>query len=514
MRPLTRATGAIALVLTAMLSFEYVHLSADDPVTSVRRTGDPSNRVDLVVLGDGYTAGELGQYAADVESFLDGFFLATPFAEYGTYFNVHRIDVVSNESGVDHPEQIPQLFRDTALDAAYNCGGIQRLVCISPAKVNAMLASSVLPDMRDIVMVLVNDAQYGGSGGAITVGSTHRDVIEIVLHEMGHSFGLLADEYGGPPPPECNATREPAEANATAAINRGLAKWSLWIDPETAIPTTLPVAGLPGLYEGAAYCDTGLFRPTHDSKMRSLFRPFEQINNEQLVKRVYNWAAAIDAALPDERAIRIPAAANQTFRVQLLEPLTHPLDAVWSIDGVEAGSGPEFTLNAWNVGAGFHTVDVAVSDPTVLVRNDPAGVLTDSHTWEVEIEPAAARPDLVHAALSNPPATLLAGRRFTVTDTVQNHGEASAASTATTYYLSLDREPDAGDWQLVRTRIVGELAPGEFSDGAARLRVPPGLAPATYFLLACADGYGIQEESIEDNNCRASDTPMRVRAGE
>ena len=101
MRPLTRATGAMTLVLTAMLSFEYVQLSADDPVMSVRRTGDPSNRVDLVVLGDGYTADELGQYAADVESFLDGFFLATPFAEYATYFNVHRIDVVSNESRVD-----------------------------------------------------------------------------------------------------------------------------------------------------------------------------------------------------------------------------------------------------------------------------------------------------------------------------------------------------------------------------------------------------------------------------
>ena len=316
--------------------------------------------------------------------------MATPFAEYATHFNVHRIDVVSNESGVDHPERT--VFRDTAFDAAYNCGGIQRLICISPAKVNAMLASSVLPDMRDIVLVLVNDTDYGGSGGAVAVASTHRDGIESVLHEIGHSFGLLADEYGGPPPPACDAFREPAAPNATAATDRSLIKWSLWIDPGISLPTTLPVAGVPGLYEGAAYCDTGLFRPTYDSKMRSLFRPFEQINNEQLVKRVYNWAAPIDSALPDERTIRIPAGATQTFRVQLLEPLTHSLEAVWSVNGVEAGSGPEFTLNAWDVGTGFHTVDVVVGDPTVFVRNDPVGVLTDSHMWEVEIEPAALRP--------------------------------------------------------------------------------------------------------------------------
>jgi hypothetical protein len=345
MRRLARATGAVALVLSVLFSAEERELSADS-TASVRWTGDPSNRVDLVVLGDGYTASELAKYAADVETFLDGFFLSTPFAEYATYFNVHRVDVVSNESGADHPDRTPQVFRDTAFDATYNCAGIQRLVCLNTSKVNTVLASSVLPDMRDIVLVLVNDAEYGGSGGAIAVASTHRDVIEVVLHEVGHSFGLLADEYGGPPPPQCNASREPVQPNATSVTDRSSIKWAAWIDPSTPIPTTLPVAGLPGLYEGAVYCNTGLFRPTFNSKMRSLFRPFEQINSEQLVKRVYNWAAPIDSFVPEEDSIRIPAGGSQTFRVQLLEPLTHSLDAVWTVDGVEAASGDQLTLNA------------------------------------------------------------------------------------------------------------------------------------------------------------------------
>ena len=511
MRRLTRGASAAALVLAAGLNGVAVESAAAEPVTSVRLTGDPSNRVDIVVLGDGYTAGELGQYAADVEAFLGGFFFSTPFAEYVRYFNVHRVDIVSNESGADHPNRTPPVFRDTALDATYNCAGIQRLICVNVSKVNTVLAGSVSPDMRDVVLVLVNDPEYGGSGGSIAVASTHSDVVELILHETGHSFGMLADEYGGPPPPQCNASQEPAEANVTRETDRDFIKWGAWIDPGTPIPTFLPISGLPGLYEGARYCDVGLFRPTYDSRMRSLFRPFEQINTEQLVKRAYNWAAPIDSATPEEDSIQLPADASQTFRVQLLEPLTHTLEALWSVDGVQAEFGDEFTLNARDLISGSHTVDVVVSDPTSLVRNDPAGVLTDSHTWDVEIGSPASGPDLVQSALSNPPVRIRAGKQFAVADTVQNDGDTTAASTTTSFYLSLDRERDDGDHRLAETRIVAQLFPGESSEGSTQVTVPPELAPGRYFLLACADSEDTEVEAVESNNCRASDTRVRVR---
>jgi hypothetical protein len=141
-------------------------------------------------------------------------------------------------------------------------------------------------------------------------------------------------------------------------------------------------------------------------------------------------------------------------------------------------------------------------------------VLTASLTWEVEIESAPLHPDLVVAALSNPLDRIRAGGRFTVTDTVQNAGGTSAASTTTSYYLSLDQDLGEGDRQLARTRIVGELASGESSEGATRVRVPPDLPPGRYFLLACADSQGTQQESVETNNCRASDTRVRVRIGQ
>ena len=126
-------------------------------VTTIRSSGPSSNRVDLVVLGDGYTAADIasGKYANDVLTLTDGLLAQEPYREYRSYFNVHRVDVASLESGIDHP---PNTLRNTAFDGAYGCGGIQRLVCVDVGKVNAVLSASIPnPSARDTVLVIVND---------------------------------------------------------------------------------------------------------------------------------------------------------------------------------------------------------------------------------------------------------------------------------------------------------------------------------------------------------------------
>jgi len=353
-----------------------------ETLTTIRSNGDPANRVDIVILGDGYTAAQLTNYAADVETFVQGLFAQDPYKEYQRYFNVHRIDVVSNESGVDHPESVPQIFKDTAFDAAYNCGGVMRTVCVSTTKVNTVLTRSTSAQQRDIVLVIVNDPIYGGSGGAIAVASKHPDAVEIILHELGHSFGLLADEYGGPPPPSCDSTIEPAEVNATKQTVRGLIKWGYWISAATPIPTTTSQAGLPGLYQGAKYCDTNLFRPTFNSKMRSLFQPFDQINSEQLVKRIYNVVSPIDGFAPLGSQVTLSIGRSQTFHVSALQPLSHALTITWKVDGSTVGSGSQLTLSAAQLSAGAHNVTVTVADPTALVMHDSSPpLLQETQSW-------------------------------------------------------------------------------------------------------------------------------------
>jgi hypothetical protein len=391
-----------------MLSLMANHASAE-PFTTIRDNGDPANRVDIAILGDGYTAAQLAQYAADVAAFVKGLFAQQPFREYQRYFNVHRVDVISSDSGADHPERSPQIFRNTALGAAYNCAGIQRLICVELDLVNNVLTRSISPERRDVIIVIVNDPEYGGSGGAVAVTSVNSQVIELVLHELGHSFGLLADEYDTDPD-LCNDSVEPSEPNVTREMNRNSIKWNVggsppsgWIDLATPIPTMNSSPGFVGLYEGARYCTTGLFRPTFNSKMRSLERPFEQVNSEQLVRRIYNLVSPIDASAPLASAITLPPNGTQEFRVETPSPLTGQLEITWKVDGQIAGHGSQLVLNASALESGSHSVEAVVQDPTAFVRDDPANLLVERRTWNVTIDVAPIQPNTV---ISSAPAAL------------------------------------------------------------------------------------------------------------
>ncbi|HEX8146367.1 MAG TPA: M64 family metallopeptidase [Pyrinomonadaceae bacterium] len=375
----------MALCLLAVVCL--ARAAAAEPVQTVVNNGDPANRVDIVILGDGYTAAELSKYQSDVQQFVQLMFEQEPLREYQRFFNVHRIDVTSAESGSDHPEN--NTFRNTAFDSAYNCSGIQRLICANIGKVETVLSNSVAPAQRDLVIVVVNDATYGGSGGSVAIASTHPSAVELVLHESGHTFGLLADEYTDSPP-ACNNTSEPVQANVTRQTARAAIKWNAWIEVTTALPTFSTQPGLVGLYEGARYCTTGLYRPTYNSKMRALGRPYEQVNSEQLVRRVYNRVSPVDSFAPSNRSLSLTTAQSQTFGVATPAPLTHALAVSWAVDGQPAGTSASLTVNMGALGAGQHTVEATVRDETTFVRSDPEQLLTERVNWLVDVTNATA----------------------------------------------------------------------------------------------------------------------------
>ena len=377
-----RWAGAVVAGVAAWLALS-LPARANLEVTFIRNNGPSSNRVDLLILGDGYTAADIasGKYANDVENFVNGVFAQEPYSEYRNYYNVIRVDVESAESGADHPERTPQVFKNTAFDSTYNCSGIQRLICANNSKVNAAITNAgIAADQRDAVLVLVNDTEYGGSGGSIAVASINAAVVELVLHEVGHSFGLLADEYGGPPPPSC-VLSEPSNANATRQTNPALVKWNAWVDPGVPLPTPGATNGVPGYYEGAVYCDTGAYRPTFNSKMRSLNQGFHQINTEQHIKRIYNFVSPIDGSFPGGSIVN--TGPSQFFSVDTPAPFTHSLDVVWRLDGVVQGGGNTYTANG--MGAGQHTVTATINDATPMVRVDPGNLLNEVRSWTVNV---------------------------------------------------------------------------------------------------------------------------------
>lgn len=124
---------------------------------------------------------------------------------------------------------------------------------------------------------------------------------------------------------------------------------------------------------------------------------------------------------------------------------------------------------------------------------------------------AVTGPDLVVTSVSNPPASRTIGSTFSVTDTTANQGNAGTTVTTTTrYFLSLDAVRNSGDKRLTGSRSVGPLLPGASSNGTATVTIPSTTAPATYFLLACADDKTVVKETNEKNNCRASASKVTV----
>jgi hypothetical protein len=218
------------------------------------------------------------------------------------------------------------------------------------------------------------------------VTSIHSEATEIVLHEVGHSFGLLADEYADTAL-TCAKDTEPEEPNVTIAAVRDAIKWATWIEPATPVPTLTMNEGEPGLYEQARYCVFGMYRPTYDSKMRSLGRPYEQINAEQLVMRIYNLVSPIDQGVPAAAVVKASSGQTVEFRIKPLVPAGHRLEVLWSVDGHSMSTASRYLLATGALAPGDHTVLVTVRDTTLFVRNDPSSVLGDSRSWTLRIAP-------------------------------------------------------------------------------------------------------------------------------
>ncbi len=298
--------------------------AATPVAVQVVKSGPAKKRMDYVFVGDGYTAAEMEKWRADAKKVIDGFMADPLFAANRNHMNVYRVDVASNESGADESDR--GVYRDTAMDGAFNCFNIDRLLCVNPDKVYDVVGSVLAPDKRDVIVVISNSTRYGGSGGAMATLSMHPQSTEVALHEIGHTAFALADEYEYG---TCDLSYEPAEANVSLEPTRSV-KWTSLIAAATPVPTSLGTypAGTVGVFKGAQYCGSGKYRPTEDSRMRTLGQPWYAVN-EGLVNAVF-----------DKYQSRLEREVTQTGTVAAGEPAYAPEKAPGT---VLAGPG-KFTV--------------------------------------------------------------------------------------------------------------------------------------------------------------------------
>jgi hypothetical protein len=218
----------------------YVDRAAPDspgPLIEIEKNGDPATKVDLLLLGDGYTAAERPKFEADARRMIGHLFATSPFKERRRDFNVWGLCPPARESGISRPSA--GLHRASPVGATYDVFGIERYVLTYDNKAFRRIGSFA---PYDFVEILANNETYGGGGilgqyGTVAVDS--RWAPYVFVHEFGHHFAGLADEYYASPVAYLPATRrvEPWEPNVTALLDPARLKWKDLVSAGTPLPT-------------------------------------------------------------------------------------------------------------------------------------------------------------------------------------------------------------------------------------------------------------------------------------
>ena len=284
-------------------------------VWSILESGSSSSKVDLLVIGEGYTSDELPKFHDDAARLVGALFSEEPFASRRSDFNVWGLDLPSPQSGVTRPRALE--FSRTPLSAEYNIFDSERYLLTYD---NRALRDAASAAPYEFLEILANEEQYGGGGifnfqatAAADTGFSEY----VFVHEFGHHFAGLADEYyTSDVAYETGAAyhREPWEPNVTALHDPDTLKWGDLVQEDTQLPTpwdkqafeaestaaqverrdkraqrapeteidrlftdqmqretvllqSMENAGKVGAFEGASYEATGLYRPEVDCVM-------------------------------------------------------------------------------------------------------------------------------------------------------------------------------------------------------------------------------------------------------
>ena len=245
------------------------------PVHDVLVNGTPESKVDIVILPEGYTADEMAQFEQHCQELVNVFSQNEPFASHLSDFNFRAVLAPSEESGIDIPAL--HTWVRTILNAHFYTFYIDRY-CTTRNYFSVKDVAANAP--YDQIYILVNSSQYGGGGfynfySMSTAGNMSSS--SVIVHEFGHAFAGLGDEYEEPDNPLgllYNLNVEPWEPNLTTLVDFE-SKWADLVAPGTPIPTpnTYQYNNTVGAFEGGGYLTHGIYRLQRNCMMRN-YAPF------------------------------------------------------------------------------------------------------------------------------------------------------------------------------------------------------------------------------------------------
>jgi hypothetical protein len=434
MRLKLAALAAVALVAALSAPTALAQEVGSATVVPLQITGPPSERLNLVIMGDGYQAQELDEFRADVDRNLNVQWSIEPFRSYRHYFNVYRLEIVSQDSGISCDPDDGNVRRNTplrlnfanvcpapalargitygpALTPGTGCPALNAPGCTGTQQHNLFLSTYLEPlgvsGQNVQTLALANTFTYGGIGGtqATTSGGSPQGPL-ISTHELGHSLGQMADEYpysSRDVVRPCYAGGEPGSFHHTirTSVEDMVAtqhKWWRWIGEESLS------GGVIGLWEGGNTFPCGVRRPSQHSMMRWLGFYFDQVGREHMTYRITGRRNANAMSLVHTPVGEV--GPEDVVWVETQHPKYHELTVTWRLNGeVVPGTGNSRNLDLADLGVSAgDVVEVTVSDETEFVRdptfkNGPR--MTQVRQWTVGA-PLAATPVTAAFTLSTP----------------------------------------------------------------------------------------------------------------
>jgi len=239
----------------------------------IRVNGPSEDKVDLLIVGDGYAQTDMKKFEAAARRLADHLFDTSPFKERAKDFNVWAIALPTSESGVSRPST--GVYHASKLGARYDIFGSERYVLTTDNRALRELAQYA---PYEFIEILVNNETYGGGGifGQFSTAAADNDWANyLFVHEFGHHFAGLADEYYTSPVAYATGgeRREPWEPNATALHDPANIKWKKFVKEGTPLPTPWPKEA----YETASRAyqkERAALRANHrpESEMSALFK--------------------------------------------------------------------------------------------------------------------------------------------------------------------------------------------------------------------------------------------------
>lgn len=213
-----------------------------DQVVAIHESGDPASKVDLLIMGDGYTSAERDAFLATAREATEILLNTSPFRERKDDFNIWALAPAATQSGVSRPST--GTFRESPIGSTYDSFRSERYILTFDNKAMRRIAASA---PYDFIEILTNSEVYGGGGiyGLFSTAAANSAWLPyLFVHEFGHHFAGLADEYYTSTvayeSPEI--ITEPYEPNVTALLDPENLKWKHLVAPNTPLPTTWPKA--------------------------------------------------------------------------------------------------------------------------------------------------------------------------------------------------------------------------------------------------------------------------------